>query len=243
MNLNEKAQVLILPTNEKAILYIDNKGIYSKNRVDNSILRHNLYFLSDEQIKDSDWFINGNIDSSNYKIDRATKENLDVINNIAKLMSEEKFPKNVITKKIIASNDKSLYFQCDCCNGTGIIDYSYCITCNGGKLGNLPEAPPKFIKEYVEEWNKGNIITHVLVDYVIMNKGYNSPEDYPYHECEILKVDENNYITITKIKNNFTLEDMKKAFEAGKKFIATENKIYPQSSDFDKWIEENFINI
>lgn len=47
----------MLPTNNKSKLFLDEEGIYTKNRVDNSILRHHLYITSGDGIKQNEWFI------------------------------------------------------------------------------------------------------------------------------------------------------------------------------------------
>ena len=86
--MDKKCKVVMLPTNNKAILYLDSIGIYSKNRVDNSILGHNLYILSDDEIKEGDWY-------------------LDTLNNL--VFPYNKIHKQLPTdKKIIALTDSSL---------------------------------------------------------------------------------------------------------------------------------------
>ena len=48
----------------------------------------------------------------------------------------------------------------------------------------------EFLEEFLESRNKfkRNQIQKVEFEMVIMNKDYNKPEDYPYQECEILKI-------------------------------------------------------
>lgn len=85
----------------------------------------------------------------------------------------------------------------------------------------LPQPSPSFIKAYIEEYNQGNVITDVLVEYYV---------DYKIH-CEIsredcskicgksigcelcskanwkLKLDSNNTITTKKIKDSWNYEE------------------------------------
>lgn len=98
-------------------------------------------------------------------------------------------------------------------------DYSY-----------LPQPSRSFIEKYVEEYNKGNLITEVMVEYNLMNKGYDKPEDYPYQECEILKVNpKDNTITIRKVKDSWNRKEV----------IALLHHFRFCGDDVEKFAEEN----
>lgn len=128
------------------------------------------------------------------------------------------------TKLIIASTDKSL---------------------------KLAEPHPEFINEYVEEWNKGNIIRKVMVDYeetqgncdCYYTKFCKAPEHIKTGElCRDeqhikLKVDKNNYISIAKIKDSWTKEELPEVLE---RYLETAYL----SKDLGymnpkKWVEQN----
>jgi hypothetical protein len=54
---------------------------------------------------------------------------------------------------------------------------------------NIYLKPHKeFLEEFLESRNKRKEIQEVEFETMIMNMGYNKPEDYPYQECEILKI-------------------------------------------------------
>ena len=71
-----------------------------------------------------------------------------------------------------------------------------------------------FIQKYIEEYNRGNIITDVLVEYeLISNEEYfgntiNPDDDVPYFD-ERLKINsKDNTITIKKVKDSYTQEEV-----------------------------------
>lgn len=147
MTTTKKHQVVMLPTNEKAQIG------------DNVIVKHNatlafgkkvqepynmgeenqhLYILSDEEIKESGWYENnGVIFRADDKFDEGNNPN-----------------QNKKNKKIIATTDKSL----------GYTDHRVSPVPN---FCDYPQPSQSFIELYVNEYNKGNIITEVMVEYEI----------------------------------------------------------------------------
>ena len=128
-----KKQVIMLPTNEKAKMWLNKFSnqlhidTVEKENHKNAINQH-LYFLSDEEIKEGDiWF-----DGTNIRKDYPML-----------------FLKD-IDKKIIAATDSSLRI--------GKLEV-------GGKIEHLPQTLKSFIEKFVEEYNKGNVITEVMVAY------------------------------------------------------------------------------
>ena len=129
----------------------------------------------------------------------------------------------VLSEKIIATTDISLV-----------------------KEYNLPEPSQSFIQKYIEEYNRGNIITDVLVEYdshptigkIIDNIAYTGMD------IEFLKINpKNNTITIKKAKDSYTREEVielcRQAFIDGTYaggFGPNEKTI---DSETEKWIEEN----
>ena len=82
-------------------------------------------------------------------------------------------------REVLATTDETLY-----------------LTFNNGKTDLkfvLPQPSQQFIQKYIEEYNKGNIITNVLVEYeLISNEEYfgntvNPDNDVPYFD-EKLKI-------------------------------------------------------
>lgn len=72
----------------------------------------------------------------------------------------------------------------------------------------LAQIPNSFIEKFVEEYNKDNIITEVMVEYDVMNKGYDKPKDFPYQECKMLKINSDNTINIKLAKDSWTREEV-----------------------------------
>lgn len=113
-------------------------------------------------------------------------------------------------KKIIASTNKSL---------------------------NLPQPPPAFVKVFIEEWNKGNKIKWVMVNYEEL-------KDEAWKTYLIrLKVDKNNDITITKVKDSWSREEVRNIAYAmycmGRDDLVETKEQGKYVDNFNKWIEEN----
>lgn len=120
-------------------------------------------------------------------------------------------------KKIIATTDKSL---------------------------GLPEPPQSFITKYVEEYNKGNVITDVMVEYddFTSNNGVNLNDGYHVS----LVINKDNTINIKSIKNSWNIEEiedihvavMKQGclYEGGKWSDEHERLV---RLEFNKWKKEN----
>lgn len=144
--------------------------------------------------------------------------------------SREYFNKN-ICKKIIATTDTSL---------------------------GLPQPSQQFIEKYIEEYNKGNIITDVLVEY----EEYTCPRckgerteivailgERPCLKCKgdgilskniKLKINpKDNTITIKKIKDSYSKIEVIELFKKHNIDICKKYHISYIQEFTDKWIEEN----
>ena len=152
----------MLPTNEKAMIHLTNSNILiesteltGKSELYKSIPQY-LYILSDEEIKEGDWFIKLN----QMKLMQCKDKTYTFVN-------EEFLNSNDAKdcKKIIATTDKSLIRY----NPVGNSEKRKCcdIHCICEINGKLPQPSQSFIEKYVEEYNKGNIITEVLLKYTV----------------------------------------------------------------------------
>ena len=147
-----KKEVLLLPTDEKAIVgsivtrpsdgRAAQVNVLTQDDPQPCIHQH-LYVLSDEKIKEGDWFIYDN------EILHRDKGEVDSIWNDA--------IKN--GKKIIATTDtalaktlKSSYVQF----GTRVEET---------RTVQLPQLPQSFIKLFIDEWNLGNPIRQLEVEH------------------------------------------------------------------------------
>ena len=114
-----------------------------------------------------------------------------------------------------------------------------------GKSFQLPQPSQSFIEKYVEEYNKGNVITDVLVEYE-NSKTFMEYEIGDYLKFPDLKVNpKDNTITIKKIKDNYTREDlyMLSAFIvheiARNRGNASWNMFTTPKMIVDEWIKDN----
>ena len=105
---------------------------------------------------------------------------------------------------------------------------------------NLPQPSQQFIKKFVEEYNRGNIITDVLVEYeLISNEEYfgntvNPDDDVPYFD-ERLKINhKDSTITIKKVKDSWNREEVENLI-----YTAMKDRCYTTIAEWKKWIEEN----
>lgn len=169
----KKHQVIMLPVEKGTTdhLWLDlketNKLYKGRTEKEGKWQRQHLYITSDKEIKKGDWFVRG------YRLLQATFNFGPVDNN------------NInIDKKILATTNSSL-----------------CITKQNGNLGQaiilLNRPSDAFIQKYIEEYNKGNVITDVMVEYE-MNK-------YPdlHNVKEDLKVAPDNTITIKSVPESW----------------------------------------
>ena len=100
----------------------------------------------------------------------------------------------------------------------------------------LHQPSQQFIQKFVEEYNKGNIITDVLVEYEYL---LNDMGVIPYWCLKINPKD--NTITIRKVKENYTKEELAQILEKFISFIWSEVGIhYPISLGNDA--KDKFIN-
>lgn len=156
--MKKLAQVVMLPTNEKAKIgdivmsKFDDIHILTKNdgkEYAKTVTSQHLYILSDEEIKEGDWFVmNGCIIrqcKSTNKEQHTIPTVVDTIGGIHHVS---------VCEKIIATTDRSLGLVVDQ-NGCPMQAYS--------KF--LPQPSQSFIDKFVEEYNKGNVITEVMVEY------------------------------------------------------------------------------
>ena len=100
----------------------------------------------------------------------------------------------------------------------------------------IPQPSQQFIQKYIEEYNKGNVITDVLVeyDYLLDDRAV-----LPYWNLKVNTKD--NTITIKKVKDNYTKEELCQILEKYTSFIWSEVGIhYPISLGKDA--KDKFIN-
>lgn len=221
MNLKEKtvvidnkayrySKIVMLESKEKAkcnelFLYtITNKISKSYYNRDTEHGQH-LYFLSTDKICEGDWVLFNN----NLYIQKITIDYKDGSYQCECPYTKIKSTQSNNINKIIASTNKSL---------------------------NLPEPSTSFIQKYIEEYNKGNKITEVMVEYwcgeQTCNCNSRQQDCFRAKNNLIPKVDKNNQITITKVKDSWSREEVIE-------LLLSLNKDKPGNFDCSAWISEN----
>ena len=163
----------------KQLIFLeDSKGIV-KTKNKNG----HLYVLSDDEIKKGDYIyctITNAIEIAKYNHDYLIRD----------------------WKKVIVTTDTSLYIhQKETISLPERVFY-------------LPQPSQQFIQKFVEEYNRGNIITNVLVEYeLISNEEYflntiNPDDDVPYFDERLKISHKDNTITIKKVKDSYTREQV-----------------------------------
>ena len=221
--MKKSAQVVMLPTNEKAeIGFLTQKGkerghLVHFDRPMPIILdseNQHLYFLSDEEIKEGDWFVgfaDGSISPFVKQADESTVEINDWQLNKKGTSSN---------KKIIATTDKSIILP------ERFPSFTY-----------LPQPSQSFLEKFVEEYNKGNVITEVMVEYEWNKTGRKIRKLDVFDH--ILKINPDNTIDINMPKDSWSREEMLNLLESAWNGGALYGSSKPNSHYFDKWIEEN----
>ena len=211
------AKILMLATNNKSNIVLGKRNtLYNTKDIANvefnNVLSPNnwiyqyLYFLSDEKIKKDDWYI----DDSNSIRQAITSD-------------EDYWERRKGDKKIIATNNPYLKIK-------EILDEEDVI------YHFLPQPSQQFIQKFVEEYNKGNIITNVLVEYEYL---LDDMVVLPYWKLKVNAKD--NTITIKKLKEVYTKEELCQILEKYTSFIWSEVGIhYPISLGNDA--KDKFIN-
>lgn len=214
MNQFKRAQIIALQVNKAKseyhqIVKLHNKELHRATNVKSIVSRKNceyyeMYVVSDDKPINNDWCIH-----------------LTTLN-----ISQSNDKDNNLTqgwKKIIATTDTSLFTLADCPVRGAASNIKYI----------LPQPSQQFIEKYIESYNKGEIITDVLVEYEEYDpKGWFTKGKSLLPD--ILKVNsKDNTITIKKLKDSWNKEEVIKLIE--------DYSVFDDGTIFtrNKWINEN----
>jgi hypothetical protein len=212
----KREKVVILPTNEV-------KGDFSKERIYPCLLKHswmfdkeekgklifadsnirtptqlqNLYIISDDEIKEGDWFLYYNKYNQIEGVAKFIKEegeNNTLVEKYSKTTGFSKFYIGILgckKHKIIATTDTSLgnYIWKQTNKKSKSYNVQQNIETTKKVFIPLPQPSQQFIEKYIEEYNKGNVITAILVEYELCN-------NVGYLDSEKLKVSPDGTISI-----------------------------------------------
>ena len=226
MSTSKKAKVVMLPTKEKSDIFIGktHSVLHYKNNIPDEEFKsyQHLYIISDNEIKEGDWVYENNLNTETniYQVyKRNNKLGIFRFRNVFVELSKSN------CKKIIATTDSSLWRP----------SHKY-----ASDVILLPQPSQQFIEKFIEEYNRGNVITDVLIEYeLISNEEYfgntvNPDDDVPYFD-EKLKINpKDNTITIKKVKDSWNREEVENLI-----YAAMKDRCYTTVSEWRKWIEEN----
>lgn len=232
MNNYKKAQVIILPTENKQngsiVKYNGNLEIVYNNlyKHEDYIPQH-LHIISDDKIKDGDLVYN-NLSGIGRFLHKGEFDETDAIvkYNSEKEEVSEDFK---YIKKIIATTDKSL-------NAYRREDDS---------LTYIPQPSQQFIEQYIESYNKGEVVNDVLVEYNCVTSTRTGILDLSKtpswtqtsdSECieSMLKINQDNNINIKPFKNSWSREEVEELV-----YSAMKSRNYTSINEFRNWIKEN----
>jgi len=216
----KKCKVVMLPTDGKAILGLglSKQGVlvqydHTVNiENDQYFQKQHLYILSDDEIKESDWYY----DEENNIIDQLHKNELP--------MSYD--------EKIIASTDYSLILTTIDKDENAQFKAQTILIKGGIRSDSILSIPQSFIDIFVSEYNKGNKIEEVMVEYTYDNGAAFVPMNTLY-----LWLNTDNTINIKSVKDSWTRSEIDYLIRK-----ACTDCNYEGGIDFDeldKWIESN----
>ena len=228
----ERAKVVMLPAKRMldayktpiTEVYEDEGKLYLNKKEIGELITElgspqHLYIISDDEIKENDYCLN-------------------LETNTVFKMHKHGLPTSNRNKKIVATTDTSLNY----------IEHDDTVPYPKGVQIRLPQPSQQFITEYIEEYNKGNIIADVLVEYkrvfeTVAKGMIGHPEDDISWWNEKLKINPNdNTITIKKLKDSWNREE----YAADVKrlcnllyFSSNRDVDFNTKEELDNWIDQN----
>ena len=213
----KKCKVVMLPTNQKSNVWFTGGKVflaYSKTLVNANTNQH-LYILSDDEIKEGDYVQTFKSIPNNEMCIHHCKDYGDVLS-----------AKELNCKKIIASTDSPLLIK------------------DNTNFGNwaIPSIPQSFIDLYVSEYNKGNKIEEVMVEY---DSSDDNMDEYVsmFGGNEIgdtLNINPDNTISIKLVKTSWTRD---KVIEVAWQAYRASNTVFNDEEslriEFNEWVEFN----
>lgn len=195
----KKHSLILLPTDEKSnIVLLNNtkKLLYNVDGMRNGISQtsnQHLYILNDERFKENEYISDG----------------IEVIKATSKLVEAQTLHNRREWKKIIATTNNNISINLGKekwvapTNSKNDMVYT--------RLCPFPNLPFLFIQYYIEQYNLGNVITEVEVEYELSEMGAVVVELGAKKEDIIsLKLNPDNTINIKPLKDSWTREEVKK---------------------------------
>lgn len=226
----KKCKIVKLPIDKyyNAIYWHENK-LYTDLPKGADEHLHHLYITSDTEIKE---------DFTGHAIATVRENTKPKLNYLVEVIAAEKNQcyckgdhkfsyKYYSVKPIIAATDTSLVIGWDYKNDIP----------NGDDYNKfLPQPTKEFIQKFVEEYNRDNIITDVMVEYVGKIHNQFSGANAQWIEY-IIKISSDNTINIKPVKNTYSREEVIELLH--RVAIYGASTIFITKDDINKWIENN----
>lgn len=218
----KRAKVVMLPTLEKSDIVLHSK----RNKL-YSILKDNISYNYNKILSPLEWSKQHLYITSDDKI-KVGDWVINKWNEIHQITKNDGKEYIKTCKKIIATTNIKL----------GTCEYSD--RYRESYFNPLPQPSQQFIEKYIEEYNKGTVITDILVEYE--GEALYTEQQYFKGYKDNLKINpKDNTITIKKVKEAYTKDELCQVLENLTFFIWKEVGIhYPVSLGIDA--KDKFIN-
>ena len=219
----KNCNVVMRSTNEKASNIVkilkDTISYTTTENISGGTYQH-LYITSDEEVKEGDYTIYCSI-----WLCKILKHYGDQVLVVKVHDNTQTIVLISRHKKIIATTDTSLisineqYFDVNKSRKSAILEQK-----------TLPQPPQQFMQKYIEEYNKGNVITRVEIE-------YNPPYLNPEYNKESLKINSDSTINIKPIKDSWSREEVVELINKFNNIMSDDQQL--TQFGLDKWLEEN----
>lgn len=228
MSTLKRCKVVLFATDEKTRLQISKN--YLNVTIDEFIpdnkftMGQYLYIISNDEIEKDDYYLD--YDKFHIK-SRYGFDSTAVIEQCDDKGLAAFINKRGLSKKIIATTDKSIKTKAEQAG-------------ENAWYNPLPRPSEEFINQYVEEYNKGNIITDVIVEYVdIGEELWDEYRDQPFWKEKIVpKVNpKDNTITIRKVKDTWTKDEVIDLIYKFRNNVS--QSLYLNKLTISNWLDDN----
>lgn len=238
----EKVQNCLVLDNIYKFMYSIGGGYLTQSYLKDACkTAYHVYFLSDEDIKEGDWFIRNNEIHQCYKSHKTDIEFKTDINSV--YCGVNTFWDKKFCKKIIVATDPSLVIEetYEVRSGKNV---EYCMT-----EYNLPQPSIEFLTQFAVNYNSKTPITQVMVEYEdlwIQDYALTPTSSLPPlvnlgYKLKINPID--NTVITSIIKNNYSKAEVIEIYKQGARDYCSSSQsiesFLSKIGDGTKWIEKN----
>lgn len=223
--IKQKERLVLLPTEDKSNIWFRNGKLEYNCSKSKRINPHHLYIVSSSEVKVGDWAILKVSDKRPlYKV------KIESINSLDKICTV-RFPSDNSTIEVFISGCSKILATTDVSLTIKVVDKNTCKPIDSGimhkyKNIHLPQPSQGFIENYIKEYNNGNIITDILVEYEVDTYGVKEVTIKPL-------VSEDNTVSIHKVKGTYSTDEVIDLLYRSRSYKSSSD------SDFEAWVKEN----